>query len=609
MTNPLRQGEIRLIDILPYYFALEPSPTDDRSAFAIASVGVDEAEAGVSVMLEDGNECTEIFRFSRFSFVRIAWSACGRLLAFAQDSTLMVRDQKGTLRLSLLADDIQWLGFDRDVQLWRLSGERLEAGVDDTVKTSIDGVECAAVGESVAYCRREEAGLCIYLHDGIYERQLACLSEPAELAAVRMSLHGNYLAVALGPTSVKDRARVKVVRFNLTTSRMDTLLDQKVAFGFNGGPGINAVTLNSGEVLAAYEDGACSQVWTLAPEVSPQPISPVGFEVFDFAVDSTGAWLAVVASDTHTSLGVSERQLLVGHKEQSGWNFSTPMPGIYESPRWRHDGRLEVLCGDNGCWTRRILDLNEFRAAEGSGWCKSIHVSKDGIEYDFLRLPGSQERRAGIILLPRIHQQFVAGAQSFFFHHLIFSIARGLASTSYTVVVLNGPGAIGGGRSRREPERSYFEQLRSAINDLAQLLRDEGCGSVGILAGSLAVVPALRLVGHETQFSACAFVAPLFESSIPVTKPLEPYLVDDPSIKPFAEAAEDLAVPLLAIHGARDEVAPLWQVSYLCKRVRDPALIELCILEEEGHIFKQVRSWQQAQAAIEKFFCSHLAVK
>src|SRR5215213_865324 len=330
MANPLRQGEITPIDILPYYFAIEPSPTDDRSAFAIASVGVDEAEAGVSVMLEDENECTEIFRFSRFGFVRIAWSACGRFLAFAQDSTLMVREQKGTLRLSLLADDIQCLGFDRDVQLWCLSGGRLEARVDDRVKTSIDGVDCAAIDKSVAYCRREEPGLCIYLHDGIHGRQLACLSEPAELATVRMSLHGNYLAVALGSTLVKDRAQVRVIRFNVTTCKMETLLHQEVAFGFNGGPGINAVILNSGEVLATYEDGACSQIWTLAPGVSPQPISPVGFEVFDFAVDPNGAWLAVVASDTHTSLGVSERQLLVGHREQSGWSFLTPMPGIYE---------------------------------------------------------------------------------------------------------------------------------------------------------------------------------------------------------------------------------------------------------------------------------------
>jgi alpha-beta hydrolase superfamily lysophospholipase len=401
---------------------------------------------------------------------------------------------------------------------------------------------------------------------------------------------------------------VRIVRFDLTTSEAATLMDERLAFGFNGGPGIDAAALGTGEVIARYEKGACSRVWALAPGASPEPITPDGFEVFDFVADSSGTRLAVIASDTHTSLGVSERQLLVGQREHGGWLFFKPVAGVYEMPRWRQDGRLEVLCGDNGRWTRRICIPDETVTAGGPGWCESVRVSRDGVEYDFVRLPGPQHRRAGIILLPRLHQQFVAGAQSFFFHHLIFSIACGLALDGFSVVVLNGPGAIGRGRLRREPDGSYFAHLRSAVRDLAQSLRDEGCGSVGILAGSMAAVAALRLVGPGTQFSACAFVAPLFESSIPVTRPLKHHLVDDPLIESFDEAAKNLDVPLLVIHGARDEVAPLRQVSHLCKRVRDPALVELCILEEEGHIFKQTRSWEKARTAIENFFSSHLAV-
>ena len=608
MGNPLRRGAVTPLDILPYYFALEPAPTDARSAFAIARPVADGADLGVSVVLEDQNECTEIFRFSRLDFVKIAWSACGRLLAFAQNSTLMVRDPSGTLQLCSLADDVQWIGFDGDERLWCLAGKRLEVRVDNHVKIAIDLVECVAVAEFAAYCRREKPGLCIYLHDGNSERRLACLSESREDAAIKLSLHGNYLVVVLGSTTVKDRAQVRIVRFDLTTSKMETLMDEHVAIGFNGGPGINAATLSTGEVLAGYESGACTQVWTLAPGASPKPISPDGFEVFDFVVDPTGTRLAIIASDTHTSLGASERQLLVGQREQSGWRFFTPVAGIYEMPRWRQDGKLEVLCGDNGRWTRRICTPDETDSVGGSGWCKSIRVSKGSVEYDFVRLPGPQHRQAGIILLPRLHQQFVAGAQSFFFHHLLFSIARCLALDGYSVVVLSGPGAIGRGRLRREPAGSYFAQLRSAIHDLAQSLRAEGVGPIGILAGSLAAVAALRIIGPGTQFSACAFVAPLFEASIPVTRPLKHHLVDDPLIESFDDAAMNMDVPILVIHGACDEVAPLWQVSHLCKRVRDTALVELCILEEEGHIFKQMRSWQRAQMAIEKFFSSHLAV-
>src|SRR5205085_6768284 len=130
------------LDIMPYFFAIEPAPTDARSAFAVARRSNDRDEVGVSVVLEDESECTEIFRFSRFGFVRIAWSACSRFLAFAQHSTLMVRDASGTLQLASLAEEVQWLGFDRNRQLWSLAGGRLEVRVANCVKTAIDFVGC-----------------------------------------------------------------------------------------------------------------------------------------------------------------------------------------------------------------------------------------------------------------------------------------------------------------------------------------------------------------------------------------------------------------------------------------------------------------------------------
>jgi hypothetical protein len=172
---------------------------------------------------------------------------------------------------------------------------------------------------------------------------------------------------------------------------------------------------------------------------------------------------------------------------------------------------------------------------------------------------------------------------------------------------LNGPGAIGCGRTRREPEGSYFVQLSAAVRDLARALQAEGCRSVGIMAGSMAAIAALRLAGPGSPLSACAFVAPLFEASIPVVRSLNHHLLEDPAVESFEEAARKMDIPSLVVHGARDEVAPLWQVSYLSKQVRDPTMVELCILEEEGHIFKQMLSWQRTQMAIEEFFSSHLA--
>lgn len=596
------------LDILPYYFAIEPAPTDGRSAFAVARPVADEDEAGVSVMLEDQNECAEIFRFSRLGFVKIAWSPCGRFLAFAQNSTLMVRSPGGTLQLGSFPEEVQWLGFDQDQRLWCLLGRRLEARFDDQVEITIDSVECAAVSGGVSYCRREESALCIYLHDRGSTRQVVCLPELTRQATVELSLHGDYLVVVLGSAAVKDRAQARILLFDRATGKMETLMDDHVAFGFNGGPAIQAMALKSGEVLAAFESTTCSQIWLLAPCAYPKPISPAGFEVFEFAVDAQGSRLAMTASDTRSAMGVSERQLLVARRAGTEWYFLPPVRGVYQMPRWRQDGRLEILCGDDGRWTRRIHALNEIGNLKYSNSFEGSRVSRGNIEYDWVRLPGPQHRRAAIILLPRLHQQFVAGAQLFFFHHLLFSIARGLAADGYCVVMLNGPGAIGRGRLRREPTGSYFVELRSAIHDLAQTLQAEGCRSIGILAGSLAAVPALRLIGPGTQFSACALLAPLFEASIPVTNPVKHYLLDDPAVESLNEATTKVKVPLLVVYGARDEVVPKWQINQVCDRAREPATVKLCKFEHEGHIFKSVQSWQQAQIAIKSFFLSHLVL-
>ena len=596
------------IDVLPYYFAIEPAPTDGRSAFAVAKPVADEDEASVSVMLEDQDECAEIFRFSRLGFVKIAWSPSGRFLAFAQNSTLMVRSASGTLQLDSLPEEVQWLGFDQDQRLWCLLGRRLEARLDDQVEITVDSVECAAVSGAVAYCRREESALCIYLHDGGSAQRVACLPGLMEQATGELSLNGDYLVAVLRSAAVKDRAKVRILLFDLVTGKMETLMDEHVAFGFNGGPAMQAMALKSGEVLAVFESTTCSQIWLLAPGASPKPISPAGFEVFEFAVDAHGRRLAMIASDTRSAIGASERQLLVARRAGTEWHFLPPVRGVYQMPRWRQDGRLEILCGDEGRWTRGIHALNEIGTLKYSNSYEGSRVSRGNIEYDWVRLPGPQHRQAAIILLPRLHQQFVAGAQLFFFHHLLFSIARGLAADGYCVVMLNGPGGIGRGRLRREPTGSYYVELRSAIQDLAQTLEAEGCHSVGILAGSLAAVPALRLIGPGTRFSACSFLAPLFEASIPVTNPIRHYLLDDPAVEPLSEAASKVTAPLLIVYGARDEVVPQSQINQLCNRAPKHATIKLCVVEHEEHIFKQVQSWRKAQVAIESFFLSHLSI-
>jgi pimeloyl-ACP methyl ester carboxylesterase len=155
---------------------------------------------------------------------------------------------------------------------------------------------------------------------------------------------------------------------------------------------------------------------------------------------------------------------------------------------------------------------------------------------------------------------------------------------------------------RREAHGSHFSALRSTVRDLVQLLRAEGCCSIGVLAGSLAAVPALRLINPETEFSACAFVAPLFEASISVTRSVRHCLMDDADVDSLDDAIANVHVPVLVVHGARDEVVPLWQIDQLRSEVKDSNMVERCVIGDEGHIFQRPDAWQKAQCAIEEFF-------
>jgi alpha-beta hydrolase superfamily lysophospholipase len=299
--------------------------------------------------------------------------------------------------------------------------------------------------------------------------------------------------------------------------------------------------------------------------------------------------------------------LLLATKTRGEWRLVTRRSGAYHMPRWRNDGHLEILCGSSGRWSRRICYPDDAEEANDPPWIAHTQASAAGTVYDYLRLPGSENRCAGVILLPRLHQQFLAGAQPFFFHHALFCIARELALEGFTVTVLNGPGAIGRGRSQRESAQSYFADIRSAIHDLAQSLRAENCYTIGVLAGSMAAVPLLRLLGPQTHFAACALVAPLLEASIPVTDPVRPDLLDDPLIEALDDAVGQVQTPTLVVYGARDEVVPLDQMSRLYRRAPSPGIVELSVLEDEGHIFKQMSSWRHTLSTVESFFSAHLA--
>jgi hypothetical protein len=588
-----------LPDALPFYLALEPSPTDERIAVAVVRPGQPKGELGVSLIVADRSSELEVFRFSRLAPVCVAWSPSGRRLAFAQGSTLLIRNEDGLLRLGSLSDDVQWLGFDQNEQLWQLAGGTLTVASE---LTSICGVEAVVASGLIAYGRREQGGTCLYRLDGDIGSLLACV--PGDHVTVKLSMRGAYLVAALASAHWQEQIAARVVRIHLTTGHVDTMLDRTLPCGFNAGPGLDASVATTGEVYAAFEDAPWTQLWQLGCGTEPKPVTPDGFEVFDFALNPAGNAVGVIASDTRQAKGTFERQLLVGLRTAGKWCFEPPIAGVHDMARWRADGALEILCGSAGWWRRVVYpDPGEARSHPKPFLCSVTSLSGP-VELDLLRLPGSEHRRFGIILLPRLHQQFAAGAQSLFFHHQLFSIARGLGAEGYTVVTFSGPGAIGRGRRRRELSGAYLPALNAALNEIILMLRKSGCTSFGLLAGSLAAVPALRLLGPCSAFSAAAFVAPLLEASIPITTPVRNLLLDDPEFPTFDAAAANLAVPLRIVHGMQDEVAPFSQVLQLCQQAGDPSLVTLHALADEGHIFRSMNAWVDTYSELSSFLAA-----
>jgi hypothetical protein len=382
---------------------------------------------------------------------------------------LITRSANGALRLFPLQGEIQSLGIDKDRRVWCHAGARLEARLDGVMVAAIDSVEAVAIGGTVAYCRREEFEISVYLHDGRHERQLLRVTETWE--SVRLSLQNSHLAVILASPSGRDQISARILWLDLAGSRGDMVLNRLLPVGFNSGPGLAAVVAAAGDIYAAYEDGPCTRVWRLAPGCQPQPVSPEGFEVFDFALNPDGTQMAVIASETGASRHAFDRQLLLGQMGGGNkWWFRPALGGVHDMPRWRADGRLEILCGDTGRWHRSTLSPDDDRIIPRSPTRVSA-LGSGATALDFLRLPGPEHRRSGVILLPRLHQQFVAGAQALFFHHLLFSVARSLAEDGYTVVTLSGPGAVGRGRQRRDVDGSYIARLREGSEDVARAER------------------------------------------------------------------------------------------------------------------------------------------
>ena len=600
--------------LLPYYLALAPSPSDARLAFAVARPMTADEDPGVSVCVEDPGPgtCVEVFRFSRFAGVLLGWSADAERLAFAQGTVLMTRDRDGGLQMSSLQDPVEAIGFDEGQRLWVLAGGRLEAIGDDRAVMAFDAVVAFAAHGWVAYARREVDGVGIHAVEGGQVRRLASIARPFE--SITLSIAGRYLVVAMLSAPCLDAIDACVLRIELSSARIDEILDCRLPTGFNAGPGLQVAIGPDGAVHAACELAACTQLWSLGPGRSPVPVTPDGFEVFEFALHPLGERLAVIASDTRTPEGGADRQLLLGQRIGDDWRFLPPMAGIHEMPRWRGDGRLEVLRGDDGAWVKARLDPDAPQpdpsdlAAQAASRlpCRLVAPASTTDTFDLLQFAGPRHRGTGILLLPRLHQQFVAGAQAFFFHHLLFSIARALAADGHAVAIVSGPGAIGRGQARRRLSQPYLTALPEVLVAAADLLRQRGCRSVGLLAGSLAAVPGLRVLGAGSAFSAAAFVAPLFEASIPITAPVRQHLLDPVAVRSFDAAAADLSVPVLVVHGALDEVAPLSQVVRLCQATGASGLVDVCLLEGEGHIFRKPGSWRCTASRIGTFFASAL---
>jgi dipeptidyl aminopeptidase/acylaminoacyl peptidase len=605
-----------------YFLAVEPAPVGDCVAAAVINGGSIQGATSILLLSPVGEVLEELHIFDLLMPVKIRWDQTGQTLAFSQDNVLFRVQPGGRLRRDQFTDAVRWIGFDASGQCWCLSGTKLMVAPTQNVSLETHRVDVlaadAAAGIAVVTNRDRGLELAWSLGDDRYHSARWPL-EVTDKPSLRWNRDCSSIVVAAQRWQAKARIHAQIAVVDLAAGTRAQIFDRTVAVGI-AAPGFAWAPIADSKVAVLADLGDTVRLWEAGQGNWPNlvPLSDNGDEIASFAVHPDADAVALVASGTHTAQAAVQRRLLVGHSVGGRWQLIEIEGGVNDLPAWAAGSQaLYFVHGHQGTydWDLRCYRLLVDRpgppgAAEpGSPYrCRQTIVA--GVASEIVELTVSGSRHTGVVYVQGPHRQFIAGPQTSFFHYALCCLMQSLASVGHYVVAVNGPGSIGRGTARREPDGYFRDHGAAAIDAGVKYVRAQGCKRYAVLAGSLGAMAVLQFLANRQDCAAAALVSPAY---VPDLVPLHSwqFLFTAPqynvssSLSGIDVTLEKLAAPIVTpifvVHGLRDEISPAQHTSAFLARLPPTTPSSYHVLTDETHIFRRWDSWLMALKSIGKF--------
>jgi putative redox protein len=188
----------------------------------------------------------------------------------------------------------------------------------------------------------------------------------------------------------------------------------------------------------------------------------------------------------------------------------------------------------------------------------------------------------------------------------------------------------GNGQSQGDFERSTWSKQILEMQTAIELVQQKGVSWIGLAGHSLGAAIALltarrpnavsavcRLAGRVSAGRPMHFLAPAQERELESTgrvaftsrgRPLSLNrdFFDDAQQHDLLAATRDLSIPMLVVHGERDDIIPVSE-AYLAKTA-NPEGVELSILPDGDHMFSQPEHQRRVARTVTDWFCRQAGV-
>ena len=281
------------------------------------------------------------------------------------------------------------------------------------------------------------------------------------------------------------------------------------------------------------------------------------------------------------------------------------------------DGKLESFTMTRGDICHLQADSSGVRAAvlasgNSSGW----HVQIAG--RTVLGLNGDTRNRApyspargvfagvrarGILYVPPVFGPRTTWAQTTCFHHVLSEIANSLRDDGYAYRAARIP--LG---ARISDASSLAIVVSGAVRASLDVLRAAGCERIAIVAGSIGAYAILRDLTLVEGVAAVMLLSPVHFISPAISARLRFEAYDDDAEGILEERRKTTDVPILIVHGVRDEVTPSYHSFVFSAAAARSKRNEYHPVPDEGHVFARFESWRLVVERFRAFAAVHCGV-